>query len=174
MEEQDTASRVTPSKAEGDLNELLNLNPSIYDLTVQYSCLAVHPYGGKAGMCSLITVLILEILNVCVQMSILLEVDKKIAVPAKAHAENLYELFTSTCYGASDGPLVYSVEVEENFKQWDDHTEKHELCQFPLTAPYFILHFLQDAIPDYRWDLTEVCRSYNEKQLFVRYPAVST
>lgn len=141
LEEQieDSASRVTPSKADADLNELLNLNPSIYDLTVQYSCLAVHSYGGKAGLCSLITVLILEVLNVLVQMSILLEVDRKIAIPAKAHAENLYELFTSTCYGASDGPLVYSAEVAQNFEEWDDHTARHELCQFPLTAPYFIL-----------------------------------
>jgi len=138
-EEETTASRVATSKEDADLNELLNLNPSIYDLTVQYSCLAVHRYGGKAGFASLITILILELLNVTVQMSILLEVDKKIAIPAKAHADNLYGLFTETCYGLSDGPLVYTAEVGENFEQWDDNIARHELCQFPLTAPYFIL-----------------------------------
>jgi|Transcript_100823 hypothetical protein len=139
LTEEPNASGSTPTKDDGDLNELLNLNPSIYDLTVQYSCLAVHRCGGKAGFPSLITVLILEILNVSVQMSILLEVDKKIALPAKAHAGHLYELFTQACYGLSDGPLVYSPEVEENFEKWDDHLQRHELCQFPLTAPNFIL-----------------------------------
>lgn len=127
------------SKEDADLNELLNLNPSIYDLTIQYSCLAVHRCGGKAGFPSLITVLILEVLNVFVQMSILLEVDKKIAVPAKVHAENLYDSFTERCYGHSYSTLIYSAEVENSFEHWEDHIAKRELCSFPLTAPFFIL-----------------------------------
>lgn len=138
LEDERTASaKMLPTSDEADINELLNLNPSIYDLTVQYSCLAVHQYGGNVGFTSLFTVLILEVLNVAVQMTILFEVDKKIAVPAKAHAENLYGNFTDNCYG--DTPWVYNAEVFENFEQWDDSVARDELCQFPMAAPRFIL-----------------------------------
>jgi hypothetical protein len=129
-------------KEDVDLNELLNLNASIYDLTVQYSCLAVHRCGGSIGFPTLVTVLVLEILNVYVQMTILFNVDTLIASPAKDHAQHLYQLFTEHCYGVGVVDLIYNQEVFDSFETWDDKVSKNQLCRYPLTEPSFFLLIL--------------------------------
>jgi hypothetical protein len=138
----------SPSRrsSEMELNEVLNLNASIYDLTVQYSCLACHKCGGSVGFPGLITVLILEALNVYVQMSILLEVNELIATPAKAHVADLYKQFTYHCYNIDSDDdtanLVYSQDVFDSFHAWDEPAVKIQLCKYPLTAPAFFLLIL--------------------------------
>lgn len=143
----DDKSPPSPShrSSEMELNEVLNLNASIYDLTVQYSCLAVHKCGGQMGGPGLLTVLMLEALNVYVQIKILLEVNQLIAIPAKAHAQDLYEAFTEHCYTdiAGEPPAyIYSQDVFDNFVRWEDTVTKSELCAYPLTAPAFFILIL--------------------------------
>jgi hypothetical protein len=129
-------------KEDPDLNELLDLNASIYDLTVQYSCLAVHRCGGSIGFPTLVTVLVLLVLNVFVQMTILFNVDTLIATPAKAHAQHLYQLFTEHCYGVGVVEYIYSQDVFDSFDSWEDKVAKNELCRYPLTEPTFFLLIL--------------------------------
>lgn len=136
-----SSSRSPGRPSDNELNEVLNLNPSIYDLTVQYSCLAVHRCGGQIGFAGLLSVLILEALNVYVQMKILFEVNNLIASPAKAHAQQLYQLFTEECYGSTE-ELIYTQDVFDSFDRWEDKVAKSELCQYPLTAPAFFLLIL--------------------------------
>merc|ERR1719401_35468 len=42
-------------------------------------------------------------------------------------------------------------------------------CFVCIAFSSLYLFYLQDAIPEYRWDLTEVCRAYNEKRLVERH-----
>lgn len=134
----------SPSRraSETELNEVLNLNTSIYDLTVQYSCLAVHRVGGQIGLPGLITVLLLEILNVYVQMKIVFEVNELIAIPAKATAQFHYQQFTEHCYDGDLQVPVNSQDVWDSFDRWEDATSKTQLCSYPLTAPAFFLLIL--------------------------------
>merc|ERR1719379_181861 len=120
-----------------DLHEVLNFNASVYDLTIQHSCLAATTGWSKVGVATLATVLALQILNVYMQMTILFEVEELVAVPAKAHAQQLYRDFTDECYGAEPGDdYVLTLEVRERFAAWEG-AAKSELCQFPLTCPSF-------------------------------------
>lgn len=119
-----------------EIHETLGMNPSIYDLTIQYSCLAFHDYGGTMGFPGLITVIALQLANVFLQMHLLLQVDDYIAHPAMMHAQNLYQSFTDHCYGEDAEVFVFSDDVKSNFESWDDEA-KAELCRFPLTRPSF-------------------------------------
>jgi hypothetical protein len=149
----------TPSaKDDSELNELLNLNPSIYDMTVQYSCLACHRAGGKAGFPSLLTILFLEAVNVFTQLMVLHEVHRKIAKPAEARANLYYSRFTTHCSEELDSDAL-----AQCFNEWADDqnsgrellahvsthlgatshpTEAHTLCAYPLTAPGFFMLIL--------------------------------
>lgn len=122
-----------------DIVGLVDFNGSVYDLTIQYSCMAVHPtLGSNGGMRTLIMVLFLQLLNLWLQVTMLVEVRNLITVPAMWKAKDLYNRFTEQCYGLdeSEGGYVYSEQVLDNFHVWEEPS-KWELCQLPLTSPNF-------------------------------------
>mmetsp|Transcript_60441 Transcript_60441/g.141355 ORF Transcript_60441/g.141355 Transcript_60441/m.141355 type:complete len:380 (-) Transcript_60441:182-1321(-) len=120
-----------------DLNEVLSFNASIYDLTIQYSCLACTSCSAAQEptvLLNLTLFLALQVGNVFLQMFLLFEIEFLIAFPAMEHARHLYGMFTEHCYG--DALADSRQEVEMMFESWDG-TAKTELCQFPLTNPTF-------------------------------------
>ncbi|CAE7664500.1 COMT [Symbiodinium sp. CCMP2456] len=129
--------RIEAGYDERELNEVLSFNASIYDLTIQYSCLACTGCGegqDATVLLNLVLFLGLQVGNVFLQMFLLFEIEFLIAFPAMEHARDLYALFTDHCYG--EGLMDSSEDVGILFQSWDG-TAKAELCQFPLTNPTF-------------------------------------
>ncbi|CAE6965122.1 unnamed protein product, partial [Symbiodinium natans] len=128
----------SPGYDERELNEVLSFNASIYDLTIQYSCLACTSCGGEGQdstvFLNLVLFLGLQVGNVFLQMFLLFEIEFLIAFPAMEHARDLYDRFTDRCYG--EDLMASSEDVSTLFQSWDG-TAKAELCQFPLTNPTF-------------------------------------
>mmetsp|Transcript_26093 Transcript_26093/g.53601 ORF Transcript_26093/g.53601 Transcript_26093/m.53601 type:complete len:380 (+) Transcript_26093:35-1174(+) len=129
--------RIEAGYDERELNEVLSFNASIYDLTIQYSCLACTGCGegqDATVLLNLVLFLGLQVGNVFLQMFLLFEIEFLIAFPAMEHARDLYDRFTDHCYG--EGLMDPSEDVGILFQSWDG-TAKAELCQFPLTNPTF-------------------------------------
>ncbi|OLP97795.1 hypothetical protein AK812_SmicGene19831 [Symbiodinium microadriaticum] len=129
--------RIEAGYDERELNEVLSFNASIYDLTIQYSCLACTGCGegqDATVLLNLVLFLGLQVGNVFLQMFLLFEIEFLIAFPAMEHARDLYDRFTDHCYG--EGLMDSSEDVGVLFQSWDG-TAKAELCQFPLTNPTF-------------------------------------
>mmetsp|Transcript_49625 Transcript_49625/g.91594 ORF Transcript_49625/g.91594 Transcript_49625/m.91594 type:complete len:374 (-) Transcript_49625:135-1256(-) len=120
---------------ESEIQDLMGLSPSIYDLTVQLSCIASHESGGRWAWLNLVMVLALQVLNVWVQLKLLIEVSTLIAQPAVLRLRSMYEDFTQSC-GIID--VHWSeARVLDTFRKWNSEQEKEELCRFPQTEPFF-------------------------------------
>lgn len=119
---------------------------SIYDLTIQYFCQIAERGADTAGLLNLISVLVLQAVNLTMQLFILKQVHTLIAQPAEVYAQQLYATFTEVCYavepGADPAALLYSHEVAERFNDWDEEVLKTQLCQFPLASPQFFVMIL--------------------------------
>eukprot|EP00927_Polykrikos_kofoidii_P044491 TRINITY_DN3843_c0_g1_i1.p1 TRINITY_DN3843_c0_g1~~TRINITY_DN3843_c0_g1_i1.p1 ORF type:complete len:396 (+),score=77.21 TRINITY_DN3843_c0_g1_i1:135-1322(+) len=137
-----SAEQKEPAENEEEIEEMLDFQDSVYDLTVQYLCLAVNgSLAFTAGYVNFVCVIGLQCLNLMLQFQMLTEVRRLIMTPAMSRAANLYVDFVEFVYGEEITAVFNTTnfDFEEAKYRLNDWHEKVVLCQFPLVSPLFFL-----------------------------------
>eukprot|EP00927_Polykrikos_kofoidii_P066260 TRINITY_DN61892_c0_g1_i1.p1 TRINITY_DN61892_c0_g1~~TRINITY_DN61892_c0_g1_i1.p1 ORF type:complete len:397 (+),score=56.15 TRINITY_DN61892_c0_g1_i1:131-1192(+) len=125
-----------------DFDQMLDFQDSVYDLAIQYSCLAVHgSLTDAAGYANLVCVMGLQALNLFLQMNMLKYVRQLIMFAAVHTAATSYTDFQSVFYGRHPLSFKFTPEGFHNFESMSSEA-KSVLCQFPLVEPAFFVVIL--------------------------------